>query len=104
VAAAQGAAGDGELMTSYYRPEITGLPEMGVVAKLWTESDPGDIQTAFLATTSRRSCSCSSRSSASAAAGEAGTSRPSRNCRSGGFLTNKGAPGEAAPDERHRRS
>ncbi len=31
VAAAQGAADDGELMTSYYRPEITGLPEMGVV-------------------------------------------------------------------------
>ena len=33
VAAAQGAADDGELMTSYYRPDITGLPEMGVVAK-----------------------------------------------------------------------
>jgi acetyl-CoA acetyltransferase len=51
VAAAQGAADDGELMTSYYRPEIAGLPEMGVVAKkLWAESGltPGDIQTAFL--------------------------------------------------------
>jgi acetyl-CoA acetyltransferase len=51
VAAAQGAADDGELMTSYYRPDITGLPEMGVVAKkLWAESGlaPGDIQTAFL--------------------------------------------------------
>jgi acetyl-CoA acetyltransferase len=50
-AAAQGAADDGELMTSYYRPEITGLPEMGVVAKkLWAASGltPGDIQTAFL--------------------------------------------------------
>jgi acetyl-CoA acetyltransferase len=50
-AAAQGAADDGELMTSYYRPEITGLPEMGVVAKkLWAESGltPRDIQTAFL--------------------------------------------------------
>ncbi len=50
-AAAQGAADDGELMTSYYRPEITGLPEMGVVAKkLWAESGltPADIQTAFL--------------------------------------------------------
>ncbi len=51
VAAAQGAADDGELMTSYYRPEITGLPEMGVVAKrLWAESglSPRDVQTAFL--------------------------------------------------------
>ena len=50
-AAAQGAADDGELMTSYYRPEITGLPEMGVVAKkLWADSGltPADIQTAFL--------------------------------------------------------
>jgi acetyl-CoA acetyltransferase len=50
-AAAQGAADDGELMTSYYRPEITGLPEMGVVAKkLWSDSGltPADIQTAFL--------------------------------------------------------
>jgi len=51
VAAAQGAADDGELMTSYYRPEITGLPEMGVAAKkLWSDSGltPADIQTAFL--------------------------------------------------------
>jgi len=51
VAAAQGAADDGELMTSYYRPEIVGLPEMAVVGrKLWSESGltPGDIQTAFL--------------------------------------------------------
>jgi acetyl-CoA acetyltransferase len=51
VAAAQGAADDGELMTSYYRDDITGLPEMGVVAKkLWSESGlgPADIQTAFL--------------------------------------------------------
>jgi acetyl-CoA acetyltransferase len=51
VAAAQGAAADGELMTSYYRDDITGLPEMGVVAKqLWSQSGlaPRDIQTAFL--------------------------------------------------------
>lgn len=51
VAAAQGAADDGELMTSYYRDDITGLPELGVVArKLWSESGlrPEDIQTAFL--------------------------------------------------------
>ena len=46
-----GAAADGELMTSYYRDRITGLPEMGVVAKkLWQQSGlkPADIQTAFL--------------------------------------------------------
>jgi acetyl-CoA acetyltransferase len=51
VAAAQGASADGELMTSYYREDITGLPEMRVVANtLWTASGltPGDIQTAFL--------------------------------------------------------
>ena len=50
-AAAQGAAADGEMMTSYYRDDITGLPEMGVVAdKLWRDSGlkPADIQTAFL--------------------------------------------------------
>ena len=31
-AAAQGATFDGEMMTSYYRDDLTGLPEMGVVA------------------------------------------------------------------------
>jgi len=50
-AAAQGAAYDGEVMTSYYREQITGLPEMGVVGdRLWRDSGlkPADIQTAFL--------------------------------------------------------
>jgi acetyl-CoA acetyltransferase len=50
-AAVQGAAAEGEMMTSYYREDITGLPEMGVVAeKLWGDSGlkPTDIQTAFL--------------------------------------------------------
>jgi acetyl-CoA acetyltransferase len=50
-AAAQGAASNGEMMTSYYRDDITGLPEMGVVAKkLWGDSGlkPSDIQTAFI--------------------------------------------------------
>ena len=50
-AAVQGAAYEGEMMTSYYRNDITGLPEMGVVAeKLWRDSGlkPSDIQTAFL--------------------------------------------------------
>jgi acetyl-CoA acetyltransferase len=51
VAAAQGASGDGEMMTSYYRDDLTGLPEMGVVAEqLWRQSGlrPDDISTAFL--------------------------------------------------------
>jgi acetyl-CoA acetyltransferase len=50
-AAAQGAAANGEMMTSYYRNDITGLPEMGVVAdRLWRDSGlkPQDIQTAFI--------------------------------------------------------
>lgn len=50
-AAAQGAAYDGEVMTSYYRDDITGLPEMGVVGRrLWANSGlkPEDISTAFL--------------------------------------------------------
>ncbi len=50
-AAAQGAAAEGEMMTSYYRENITGLPEMGVVArKLWRDSGlgPKDIDTAFI--------------------------------------------------------
>ncbi|CAN5408224.1 lipid-transfer protein [soil metagenome] len=50
-AVAQGAAGDGEMMTSYYRDDIAHLPEMRVVAQqLWQQSDltPADISTAFL--------------------------------------------------------
>ena len=50
-AAAQGAADKGEQMTSYYRADLTGLPEMGVVAdNLWRTSGlkPADIQTAIL--------------------------------------------------------
>ena len=50
-AAAQGATFDGEMMTSYYRDEISGLPEMAVVAdRLWRQSEltPPEISTAFL--------------------------------------------------------
>jgi len=50
-AAAQGASFDSEMMTSYYRDDLTGLPDMGVVAKkLWADSGltPADITTAFL--------------------------------------------------------
>jgi len=50
-AAAQGATFDGETMTSYYRDDLTGLPEMGVVGRrLWRMSGltPADMSTAFL--------------------------------------------------------
>ena len=50
-AAAQGATGDAEMMTSYYRGTVTGLPEIGLVGRqLWRQSGltPADIDTAFL--------------------------------------------------------
>jgi len=50
-AAAQGSGADQFIMTSYYRDELTGLPEMGVVARqLWRQSGftPGDVRTAVL--------------------------------------------------------
>ena len=50
-AAAQGSGPDQYTMTSYYRDDLTGLPEMGVVARqLWAHSGlgPGDIRTAVL--------------------------------------------------------
>ncbi|MBU3700793.1 MAG: lipid-transfer protein [Acidimicrobiia bacterium] len=50
-AAAQGATGEGEMMTSYYRDTVTGLPEIGLVGRqLWQQSglSPTDIDTAFL--------------------------------------------------------
>jgi acetyl-CoA acetyltransferase len=50
-AAAQGSSEDQESMTSYYRDEITGLPEMGLVGdQLWRQSGltPDDIQTAII--------------------------------------------------------
>jgi acetyl-CoA acetyltransferase len=50
-AAAQGAGPDQFTMTSYYRPEMAGLPEMGVVARqLWRQAGlgPEDIRTAIL--------------------------------------------------------
>ncbi|MBV8297044.1 MAG: lipid-transfer protein [Acidimicrobiia bacterium] len=49
--AAQGAGPDQESMTSYYRDDMTGLPEMGVVARqLWGQSGlgPDDVRTAVL--------------------------------------------------------
>ncbi|MEX2394570.1 MAG: lipid-transfer protein [Actinomycetota bacterium] len=50
-AAAQGASFDQESMTSYYRDEISALPEMGLVGRqLWQQAriTPSDIQTAIL--------------------------------------------------------
>ena len=50
-AAAQGSGPDQFVMTSYYRPTISGLPEMGVVAnQLWQQSGlrPDDMQAAIL--------------------------------------------------------
>jgi acetyl-CoA acetyltransferase len=50
-AAAQGSAPQQHPMTSYYRDDLTGIPEMGVVARqLWRTSGlgPADIDTAIL--------------------------------------------------------
>ncbi len=50
-AAAQGSGPDQFTMTSYYRDELTGLPEMGVVAReLWAQAGvgPAGIRTAVL--------------------------------------------------------
>jgi acetyl-CoA acetyltransferase len=49
--AAQGASADQEGMTSYYRDDIAGLPEMGLAARrMWEQSGlgPADIQTAVI--------------------------------------------------------
>ena len=50
-AAAQGSGPQQYVMNSYYRDELTGLPEMGVVARqLWRQSGfaPADVRTAVL--------------------------------------------------------
>ena len=51
VAAAQGAARDGDIVTNYYHEDLSRMPEMAVVArKLWRDSGltPDDIQAAML--------------------------------------------------------
>jgi acetyl-CoA acetyltransferase len=51
VAAAQGSGAGQEQMTSYYRDDLTGLPEMGIVARqLWAQAGigPDDVQTAVI--------------------------------------------------------
>jgi acetyl-CoA acetyltransferase len=50
-AAAQGSGTDQHVMTSYYRDDMTGLPEMGLVGRqLWADAGigPEDIQSAVL--------------------------------------------------------
>jgi acetyl-CoA acetyltransferase len=50
-AAAQGSGPDQYTMTSYYRDDLSGLPEMGIVARqLWAQAGlrPADIRTAVL--------------------------------------------------------
>jgi 17-hydroxy-3-oxo-4-pregnene-20-carboxyl-CoA lyase len=50
-AAAQGSGPDQFTMTSYYRDDLTGLPEMGVVARqLWAQArvGPAEVRTAVL--------------------------------------------------------
>jgi acetyl-CoA acetyltransferase len=50
-AAAQGATSEQQMMTGYYRDDITGLPEMGLVARqLYAMAGigPADVQTAVL--------------------------------------------------------
>jgi acetyl-CoA acetyltransferase len=50
-AAAQGSGSDQFIMNSYYRDDLTGLPEMGVVGReLWRQSGytPADVRTAVL--------------------------------------------------------
>jgi acetyl-CoA acetyltransferase len=49
--AAQGASREQQMMTGYYSDDITGLPEMGLVARQLYESagvGPGDVQTAVV--------------------------------------------------------
>jgi acetyl-CoA acetyltransferase len=51
MAAAQGSGNDQHMMTSYYRPEISGIPEMGLVGRqLYAQSrlTPADIGAAIL--------------------------------------------------------
>ncbi len=50
-AAAQGASFGADMMTAYYRDDMLGLPDIGVVGRrLWADSglSPADIDTAFL--------------------------------------------------------
>ena len=59
-AAAQGTGADQQMMTSYYRDDITQLPEMGVVADAALGDDrasaPPTSRPRSSTTTSRRSC------------------------------------------------
>ena len=87
-AAAQGSGAGQDMMTSYYRDDLTGLPEMGVVARqLWATSGLGPDGHAggrSSTTTSPPTCCTSWRSSASAARARPRTSCATATCTWGG--------------------
>jgi len=88
------------MMTSYYRDDLCGLPEMSVVARqLWATSGlgPDDMQAAILYDHFTPTCSTSSKSSASAPRRGQGLRRrrPDRARRCAPINTHGGQLGEA---------
>jgi acetyl-CoA acetyltransferase len=100
-AAAQGAGHDQHMMTSYYRPSITGLPEMGLVARqLYATAGlgPADIQTAVIYDHFTPFVLCQLEEFGFCERGEAKDFLRDGNCEIGGGLpinTNGGQLGEA---------
>ena len=100
-AAAQGAGHDQHMMTSYYRPSITGLPEMGLVARqLYATAGvgPADIQTAVIYDHFTPFVLCQLEEFGFCGRGEAKDFLRDGNCEIGGGLpinTNGGQLGEA---------
>jgi acetyl-CoA acetyltransferase len=100
-AAAQGAGHDQHMMTSYYRPTITGLPEMGLVARqLYATAGlgPAEIQTAVIYDHFTPFVLCQLEEFGFCGRGEAKDFLRDGNCEIGGGLpinTNGGQLGEA---------
>jgi acetyl-CoA acetyltransferase len=100
-AAAQGAGRDQHMMTSYYRPSITGLPEMGLVARqLYATAGigPDGIQTAVVYDHFTPFVLCQLEEFGFCGRGEAKDFLKEGNCEIGGRLpinTNGGQLGEA---------
>jgi acetyl-CoA acetyltransferase len=100
-AAAQGAGHDQHMMTSYYRPSITGLPELGLVARqLYATAGlgPADIQTAVIYDHFTPFVLCQLEEFGFCERGEAKDFLRDGNCEIGGGLpinTNGGQLGEA---------